>query len=294
MFQGSFVALVTPMLASGEVDYESLEKLVAFHIDNNTHGIVAVGTTGESATLPFEEHINVISKIVEYVAGRVPVIAGSGANATDEAVFLTKEIAKLGVDGFLSVVPYYNKPQQKGLIAHFNAVADASELPLILYNVPSRTVLDMQTSTVVELAKHKNIVGIKDATGDLARLAELQANLPKDFLLFSGDDATGCEFMNRGGDGVISVTANIMPNSMSKMCEFALTGDSKASQASDKPLESLHQSLFIAPNPVMPKWALYKMGLIKTPNLRLPMVLPELNEQAAIEHELNVLGLIDK
>jgi 4-hydroxy-tetrahydrodipicolinate synthase len=267
---------------------------VAFHIENNTHGIVAVGTTGESATLPFDEHINVISKIVEYVAGKVPVIAGSGANATDEAVFLTKEIAKLGVDGFLSVVPYYNKPQQKGLIAHFNAVADASELPLILYNVPSRTVLDMQTSTVVELAKHKNIVGIKDATGDLARLAELQANLPKDFLLFSGDDATGCEFMNSGGDGVISVTANIMPNSMSKMCEFALAGDSKASKASDEPLESLHQTLFIAPNPVMPKWALYKMGLIKTPNLRLPMVLPELNEQAAIEHELNVLGLIEK
>lgn len=294
MFQGSFVALVTPMLASGEVDYESLEKLVAFHIENNTHGIVAVGTTGESATLPFEEHINVVSKIVEYAAGKVPVIAGTGANATDEAVFLTKEIAKLGVDGFLSVVPYYNKPQQKGLIAHFNAVADASELPLILYNVPSRTVLDMQTSTVVELAKHKNIVGIKDATGDLARLSELQANLPKDFLLFSGDDATGCEFMNRGGDGVISVTANIMPNSMSKMCELALAGDSQASKETDKPLEALHQTLFIAPNPVMPKWALYKMGLIKTPNLRLPMVLPELNEQATIEHELNVLGLIEK
>jgi len=292
MFQGSFVALVTPMLASGEVDYASLEALVAFHLENNTHGIVAVGTTGESATLPFEEHIEVVSKIISYVDGKIPVIAGSGANSTAEAVFLTKEIAKLGVDGFLSVVPYYNKPQQKGLIAHFNAVADASELPLILYNVPSRTVLDMQTETVKELSKHPHIVGIKDATGDLNRLSELQEHLPSDFLLFSGDDATGCEFMNNGGHGVISVSANIVPKEMATMCEFALNGDKLAAKEIDDRLQNLHHTLFIAPNPVIPKWALFKMGYMKTANLRLPMVLPELNEQMLIEQELKVLGLI--
>lgn len=292
MFQGSFVALVTPMLASGEVDYPSLEALVAFHLENNTDGIVAVGTTGESATLPFKEHIKVVSEIVAFVAGKIPVIAGTGANSTAEAVFLTKEISKLGVDGFLSVVPYYNKPQQKGLIAHFNAIADASELPLILYNVPSRTVLDMQTETVCELASHPQIVGIKDATGDLNRLAELQKSLPSDFLLFSGDDATGCEFMNRGGHGVISVSANIVPKEMSTMCGFALKGDKSAAKEIDDRLQNLHHTLFIAPNPVIPKWALYKMGYMETPNLRLPMVLPELNEQMLIEQELKVLGLI--
>lgn len=292
MFQGSFVALVTPMLESGEVDYTSLEALIAFHIDNGTHGIVAVGTTGESATLPFDEHIEVVSKVIQYVNGKVPVIAGSGANSTAEAVFLTKQIAKLGVDGFLSVVPYYNKPQQKGLIAHFNAIADASDLPLMLYNVPSRTVLDMQTSTVIELANHKNIVGIKDATGDLNRLAELQQHLPNDFLLFSGDDASSCAFMNQGGHGLISVSANIVPKQMSLMCELALAGKAEQAKKIDDGLQNLHSTLFIAPNPVIPKWALYKMGLIKTPNLRLPMVLPELNEQLSIEQELTALGLI--
>lgn len=293
-FQGSYVALVTPMLASGEIDYSSLEALVAFHIENGTHGIVAVGTTGESATLPFDEHIEVVSKVVKFVDGRIPVIAGTGANSTAEGVFLTKEIAKLGVDGFLSVVPYYNKPQQKGLIAHFTAIADASELPLILYNVPSRTVLDMQTSTVLELAKHERIVGIKDATGDLSRFDELKEQVDADFLIFSGDDATGCAFMNRGGNGVISVSANISPKDMSQMCEHALAGEAAKAKAIDDKLQGLHHKLFIAPNPVMPKWALYKMNRMKTANLRLPMVLPELNEQLSIEQELKTLGLIEK
>lgn len=292
MFRGSYVALVTPMSDSGQIDYESLERLVKFHLDNNTHGLVAVGTTGESATLPFEEHIAVIKFVVNCANNKIPVIAGTGANSTDEAVFLTKQIESCGVDGFLSVVPYYNKPQQKGLVAHFTEIANASDLPLILYNVPSRTVLDMQTTTVLELSKHPNIVGIKDATGDLTRLEELKQVLHEDFLLFSGDDATGCDFLNNGGHGVISVTSNIVPAQMSEMCERVFSGEHEQAKAIDDTLQSLHQGLFKVPNPVLPKWALYKMGLIKSPFLRLPMVLPELNEQNAIEQELKILGLI--
>lgn len=292
MFQGSYVALVTPMFDSGEIDYDSLAELVDFHIQNNTHGVVAVGTTGESATLPFKEHIKVVQFIVDCAGGKIPVIAGSGANATGEAVFLTTQIEKLGVDGFLSVVPYYNKPQQAGLLAHFTAVANASDLPLILYNVPSRTVLDMQTSTVLKLASHPNIVGIKDATGDIARLHEMKSVLPRDFLLFSGDDASGCDFMVNGGHGVISVSANIVPAQMSAMCEFALAKEHDKARAVDDKLQGLHRKLFLEPNPVLPKWALYKMSRIKSPFLRLPMVLPELNQQTVIEQELKELGLI--
>lgn len=294
MFQGSFVALVTPMFDNGDIDYVSLEKLVAFHVENGTNGIVAVGTTGESATLPFDQHIEVVSKIVAFVDGKIPVIAGTGANSTSEAVFLTKEIAKLGVDGFLSVVPYYNKPQQKGLIAHFNAIADSSELPLILYNVPGRTVLDMTTETVLSLSSHPNIVGIKDATGDIARLKEMQDCLPADFLLFSGDDESSCEFMNLGGHGVISVTANIEPKAIAQMCKCSLEGKTSEASSINARLEKLHKLLFIAPNPVMPKWALYKMGMMSSPFLRLPMVLPELSEQNSIEQELLSLQLIKK
>lgn len=292
MFRGSFVALVTPMFDNGDVDYHALASLIEFHIDAGTNGLVSVGTTGESATLPFKEHIEVIRKTVELVRGRIPVIAGSGANSTEEAVFLTQQISALGVDGFLSVVPYYNKPQQRGLVAHFTAVASASDLPLILYNVPSRTVLDMDADTVAELAKHKNIVGLKDATGDLARLAELKSLLPDDFLLLSGDDSTGCEFMNRGGHGVISVTANIVPELMANMCQLALSGNQAGASQIDARLQKLHHTLFIEPNPVIPKWALYAMGKLSSPFLRLPMVIPELNHQTDIEQELKALGLL--
>ena len=292
MFRGSFVALVTPMFDSGDVDYLSLAKLVEFHIQNNTHGLVAVGTTGESATLPFAEHIKVIQFIVECVAGKIPVIAGTGANATAEAVFLTEQIGQLGVDGFLSVVPYYNKPQQAGLVAHFNAVASASDLPLILYNVPSRTVLDMHTDTVLKLSSHPNIVGIKDATGNLQRLSELQKALPADFLLLSGDDATGCAFMNQGGHGVISVSANIVPAQMAAMCEYSMNKEFDKAIEIDSKLQRLHHALFLEPNPVLPKWALYKMKLLASPFLRLPMVLPELNQQTSIEEALAELGLL--
>lgn len=292
MFKGSYVALVSPMFDDGSIDYESLEQLVEWHVNMGTHGIVSVGTTGESATLPFDEHIKVVEKTVQFAAGRVPIIAGSGANSTEEAVFLSQQIAPLGVAGFLSVVPYYNKPQQRGMIAHFEAVADATDLPVLLYNVPGRTVADMMPNTVAALAKHPKIVGLKDATGDLSRFHATKALVDDDFVLLSGDDASGCAFMCAGGDGVISVTANIVPKQMASMVEFVNNGDLDAAKAADAEIAMLHSSLFIEPNPVMPKWALYKMGLMKSAFLRLPMVLPELNNQNAIEQQLLSLDLI--
>lgn len=292
MFKGSYVALVTPMLPNGEIDTDSLQGLVEWHIDAKTDGIVAVGTTGESATLPTDEHIDVVRLIVEYAQGKIPVIAGSGANSTEEAILLSTEMAKLDINGFLSVVPYYNKPQQRGMIAHFEAIASATDLPVLLYNVPGRTVADMHTDTVAVLAKHPNIVGLKDATGDLTRLADAKQLLDKDFLLFSGDDATGAAFMCQGGDGVISVSANVVPTQMSQMCQYALAGDFARAQRIDAQIAELHERLFIEPNPVMPKWALYKMGLIKDAFLRLPMVMPELNSQKQIEETLVRLGLM--
>jgi 4-hydroxy-tetrahydrodipicolinate synthase len=292
MFKGSYVALITPMLPDGKVDVTSLKRLVEFHLLNGTHGIVAVGTTGESATLPFKEHINVVKLIIELVDKKIPVIAGSGANSTTEAIFLSEQMSGLGVDGFLSVVPYYNKPQQAGMVAHFNAIADATDIPLILYNVPGRTVADMLPETVAELSKHKNIVGIKDATGDLSRLAQTKSLVSADFLFFSGDDESGCNFMCNGGDGVISVTANITPKIMSDMCEAVLRGELQLAQQLNEQVIDLHRVLFVEPNPVMPKWALYKMGLINDAFLRLPMVLPELNSKKAIEDTLSALNLI--
>lgn len=292
MFTGSIVALVTPMTETGEIHYPSLQQLVEFHIKAGTAGIVAVGTTGESATLPIDEHIHVVKKIVEYAAGRIPVISGSGANSTDEAIELSQASAEVGADGLLSVVPYYNKPQQRGLIAHFEKVADACELPLLLYNVPGRTVTDMQAETVAVLAKHPRIVGLKDATGDLNRLREMQALLPTDFVLLSGDDATGCEFMLAGGHGVISVTANLAPEAMARLCAAATSGQAELAREIDAGLAALHEGLFIEPNPVIPKWALYRMGLIPSPALRLPMVEAELIHQKAIEQVMHNAGLL--
>ena len=292
MFTGSYVALVTPMFQNGDIDYKSLEKLVRFHVEQGTHGIVSVGTTGESATLPFDEHVNVVKETVAMASGAIPVIAGSGANSTAEAIFLTEQLGKAGIDGFLSVVPYYNKPQQAGMVAHFNAIADASELPILLYNVPGRTVADMLPETVSELAGHKNIVGLKDATGDISRLKATQALVPKDFVLLSGDDGTSSDFMCEGGHGVISVTANVVPKAISQMCEAALAKDFAQCKAIDKTIELLHSALFTEPNPVMPKWALYKMGMMESAEMRLPMVLPELASQKHIEELLQKYELI--
>lgn len=292
MFKGSYVALVTPMFEDGSIDFESLKSLVEFHIENGTHGIVSVGTTGESATLPLDEHILVIEKTIEFAAGRIKIIAGSGANSTSEAIELSQEIAKSRIDGFLSVVPYYNKPQQRGMIAHFEAIADSTPLPVILYNVPGRTVADMKSTTVAELAKHDRIVGIKDATGDLNRFSETKALVPDDFVILSGDDATGCEFLCMGGDGVISVTANIVPAQMARMTEAAASQNFELARSIDNEISVLHELLFIEPNPVMPKWALYKMNKMTDSFLRLPMVEAELNNKTAIEEALRSLKII--
>ena len=292
MFKGSYVALITPMHDNGEIDYPALERLVQFHIEQGTHGIIAVGTTGESATLPFDEHVEVVRQTVKMAAGKIPVLAGAGANSTAEAIFLSEQMAPLGVDGFLSVVPYYNKPQQAGMVAHFTAIADASELPVMLYNVPGRTVVDMLPETAAELSQHPNIVGLKDATGDISRLKELQAVVHEDFILLSGDDGTSKEFLCEGGHGVISVTANVVPKAMAQMCEAALAGDYARCREIDESIEQLHTGLFIEPNPVMPKWALHKMGLINSAFLRLPMVPPELASQKHIETILQQYGLI--
>ena len=292
MFTGSYVALVTPMDSSGNIDYSALRSLVDFHIENGTHGIVAVGTTGESATLPFDEHIEVVKRVVEFSQGKIPVIAGSGANSTAEAIFLSEQLADSGIDGFLSVVPYYNKPQQRGLVARFNAVADATDLPVLLYNVPGRTVTDMLPETVAELAVHPKIVGLKDATGDISRLKTMQKLLPKDFVLLSGDDQSSCEFLCAGGHGVISVTANLVPKQMSQICEAALAGNFELAKQIDNKIASLHTALFIEPNPVLPKWALYRMGLMKSAFLRLPLVESELKSQQHIEQVMRSSGVL--
>ncbi|WP_339771697.1 4-hydroxy-tetrahydrodipicolinate synthase [uncultured Paraglaciecola sp.] len=292
MFTGSYVALITPMYQSGEIDYPSLKKLVEFHIANGSHGLIAVGTTGESATLPFDEHIEVVRRMVEFADKKIPIIAGSGANSTAEAIFLSEQMSDTGIDGFLSVVPYYNKPQQKGMVAHFKAIADATDLPVLLYNVPGRTVADMLPETVAELATHPKIVGLKDATGDMARLKQTLPLVGKDFVFLSGDDSTGCEFLTAGGHGVISVTANIVPKQMAQMCEAALAGDFAKAKEIDQKIAGLHSSLFIEPNPVLPKWALYKMGLIQSAFLRLPLIESELDSQIHIEQVMRNSGVL--
>lgn len=291
MFKGSYVALVTPMNDQGQIDYGNLERLISFHVKNGTHGIVSVGTTGESATLPFDEHIEVVKKTVEFADGAIPIIAGSGANSTAEAIFLSEQLSQTGITGFLSVVPYYNKPQQRGIVAHFNAIAEATDLPVLLYNVPGRTVADMLTETVAELSEHKNIVGLKDATGDLQRLKETLAVVDEDFVLLSGDDPTSCDFLKAGGHGVISVTANVVPAQMAKMCEAANRGDHQLASDINSEIDEFHTSLFIEPNPVMPKWVLYKMGLLDSANLRLPLVLPELASKNEIEQVMSRIGV---
>lgn len=271
MFQGSMVALVTPMQVDGSIDFQSLANLVEFHIENNTTAIVSMGTTGESATLNMEEHCEVMARTVELVGGRIPVIAGTGANSTWEAIELTRCAQQGGADACLLVTPYYNKPPQEGLFQFYKKIAETVDIPQILYNVPGRTAVDMLPETVNRLADIDNIVGLKDATGDLDRLAEMQALLgDKEFDLFSGDDATGTEFMLRGGDGVISVTNNVAPKAMAAMCEAALAGNRELAESLNQPLTGLHERLFLQSSPIPVKWALSEMKLIP-PGIRLPL-----------------------
>ena len=280
MIYGSLVALVTPMDADGNVDQAAIERLVEFHIDNNTDAIVAVGTTGESATLDVEEHCDVVSQVVKLASGQIPVIAGTGANSTREAITLTARSAALGVDACLLVTPYYNKPGQEGLYQHYKAVADAVDIPQILYNVPGRTACDMSDETSLRLAEIPNIIGLKDATGDLDRAAWLIKNRPDGFALYSGDDDTAMEFVLAGGDGVISVTANVMPATMHEVMQAARNKNRPLAESLNQPLTGLHRDLFVEANPIPVKWAVQQMGLIGA-GIRLP-----LTELASENHEL--------
>ena len=272
MISGSIVALVTPMGADGAVDYDALRKLVDWHIQEGTDAIVAVGTTGESSTLGVYEHVQVVRKIIEAAQGRVPIIAGTGANSTTEAIELTREAKKAGAQAALMVTPYYNKPPQEGLYQHYRKVAETVDIPIILYNVPGRTGCDMQPATVKRLAAVPGIVGLKEAHGTIARIQELlKLGLPKDFTLLSGDDATACESILLGCQGDISVTANVAPKLMHEMVAAARKGDRKLAMELDAKLQPLHQHLFVEPNPIPAKWALQQMGRIG-PGIRLPLV----------------------
>ncbi len=270
MFHGSIVALVTPMTAEGGIDYASLQRLVEFHVENGTGAIVAMGTTGESATLDEDEHCEVMRRVAQMARGRIPVIGGTGANSTREAIALTRCAMEGGVDACLLVTPYYNKPTQEGLYLHHKAVAEAVPIPQILYNVPGRTACDMLPETVARLARIPNIVGLKEATGDLDRLPRLRELCGDAIDLYSGDDETAMEFILRGGRGVISVTANVAPRAMSEMCAAALRGDRAAAAAINGRLMALHRDLFVESNPIPVKWALHEMGLIP-PGIRLPL-----------------------
>ena len=274
--QGSFVALVTPMLENGSLDFDALEELVEWHIESETNGIVSVGTTGESATVSVPEHLEIIKKTIDFVDGRVPVIAGTGGNSTQEAIDLTQTAAELGADYALIVTPYYNKPNQEGLFQHFIKIADSVEIPQILYNVPSRTACDLRPDTVMRLASHQNIVGIKEALDSSERLSELirisqSVADQKNFSVFSGDDPSFSSFMANGGDGVISVAANIVPKYISQICSLNLSDQFDHAEELNSILKNLYELLFIESNPIPVKWMLNKMGRIQ-PGIRLPLV----------------------
>ncbi len=270
MFQGSMVALVTPMHEDGSVDNQSLERLVSFHIENGTDGFVVVGTTGESATLNEKEHCKVISDLVSMVNGKIPVIAGTGANSTAEAIDLTQCAMKAGADACLLVTPYYNKPTQEGLYQHFKTIADAVAIPQILYNVPGRTAVDMLNQTVDRLAGISNIIGIKDATGNMERGQELIEMCGDRIDIYSGDDGTTLELIRLGGKGCISVTANVAPKAMHEMCQAALNGDFETANRINETLMPLHKGLFLESSPIPVKWAVNQMGLIPA-GIRLPL-----------------------
>ncbi|KAB7703752.1 4-hydroxy-tetrahydrodipicolinate synthase [Plesiomonas shigelloides] len=292
MFSGSIVALVTPMDQAGEVDYASLKKLVEYHVAGGTDAIVVMGTTGESATLSVEEHIKVVLKTLEFADGRIPVIAGTGANATAEAITLTKMFNDTGVVGCLSVTPYYNKPTQEGLFRHYSAIAAHTDLPQILYNVPGRTGCDLLPETVGRLAQVPNIVALKEATGDISRVQKIHALTGPEFTLLSGDDASALDFMQQGGRGVISVTANVAAEAMSRMCRLALAGEWQAAEEINATLMPLHVDLFAESNPIPVKWACHRLGLISHDMLRLPLLPLSETAKPRVEKALLAAGLL--
>jgi 4-hydroxy-tetrahydrodipicolinate synthase len=285
MFSGSSVAIVTPMSQDGQVDLRAMQGLIDWHIDEGTDAIVVTGTTGESATLSTEEHLAVVDATVRFVRKRVPVIAGTGSNSTAQTIALSLAVDELGVDGYLVVTPYYNKPPQEGLYRHFVAVADAVNRPVMLYNVPARTGVDLLPETVARLAEHQHIFAIKEATGDLERARKIRELTDSNFRLYSGDDPTSRDFMLQGGHGVVSVTANVAPKLMAAMCREALAGNQADSSALDEQLVSLHKELFVESNPIPVKWALHKMGKVG-PGIRLPLVPMSGINESAVERAL--------
>ncbi|RJG49094.1 4-hydroxy-tetrahydrodipicolinate synthase [Motilimonas pumila] len=293
MLAGSIVALITPMDSAGEIDYQALKKLVDYHVAAGTSAIVSVGTTGESATINVDDHVKVVMKTLEFAAGRIPVIAGNGANSTAEAIALSKLFQNTGVAAGLSVTPYYNKPTQEGLYLHYKTIAESSDLPQILYNVPGRTAVDMLPETVARLAKLDNIIGIKEATGDLQRLADIQALVSDDFALYSGDDETGLDFLLQGGHGVISVTTNVAANEMAQMCQHAAASEEAQARSINEKLLPVHNKLFVEANPIPVKWACQRLGLIQNGDLRLPLTSLSEALQPEVESALKQAGLID-
>ena len=293
VLNGSLVALVTPMMPDGEIDFDTLNKIIDWHIQEGTNGIVSVGTTGESATLNFEEHIEVIRHTINYVDGRLPVIAGTGANSTSEALDLTKEAEIIGANYALIVTPYYNKPSQKGLIEHYTKIADSVDIPQILYNVPSRTACDLLPTTAEILSKHKNIVGIKEAVCDEERMKELiKISLSNNsFKVYSGDDPSFLNMLSVGGHGVISVAANIVPKYISGICSFYQNNEVEKAEEINNKLKNLYDLLFIQSNPIPVKWMMYKMGLVQNA-LRLPLVELDKKYQEIIISEMLKLELL--
>ncbi len=292
MFSGSMVALVTPMRADGSLDYDSLAVLIDFHIANGTDAIVAVGTTGESATLSVKEHCDVIAHVVKQTDGRIPVIAGTGANSTAEAIELTRHASQLGADAVLLVTPYYNRPTQQGLYLHYQAIAEAVDIAQILYNVPSRTACDLLPKTVARLADIDNIIGIKEATGEVNRVQQIKALCDDKVALYSGDDATTVDFILAGGQGAISVTANVAPAKMHTMCQMALASDEVSAFNINKDLALLHKRLFVEANPIPVKWALTEMDLIAV-GIRLPMTPLSENYHQSVREALQSAGVIN-
>ena len=291
MLKGSLVALITPMNQDGSINYEQLHDLIDWHIENGTDGIVAVGTTGESATLPVEEHLAVIEATVKHVNKRVPVIAGTGANNTVEAIALSKAAEQAGADYTLSVVPYYNKPSQEGIYQHFKAIAEATSIPMVIYNVPGRTVVSMSNDTILRLAEIPNIVGVKEASGNIGKNIELINSVPEGFVVLSGDDPTGLPFMLCGGHGVVTVAANVAPKLFADMCQAALEGDIATARRLNEQLIPIYNTMFCEPSPAAPKWGLSLLGKCE-PHVRLPLVALTEAGQAKVRAALEKSGQI--
>ncbi len=291
MLKGSIVALVTPMASNGDVDWAALDALIEWHIDQGTHGIVPMGTTGESATLDTREHLQVIKRTIEVVNKRIPVVAGTGSNSTSEAIHQTQEAQAAGADACLLVTPYYNKPTQEGLVHHYTAIADATDIPLVLYNVPPRTACDMQADTVAKLSTNPKIVGIKEACGDAHRVADIRQLVSDEFFILSGEDAQTLQMFDFGGVGAISVTANVLPKELAEFCNAYLNGDRDAAVVWDEKLQPIHDILFCEPSPTPTKWALHLMGRIDS-GIRLPLLPLTQANHAQLQRRLTSVGAL--